>query len=482
MLDVRGLTKKYRNRAVVDHVTFSVPPGEVTGYLGPNGSGKSTTVKMLAGLLSPTSGQILWNGVDIRNDLIGFKRILGYVPEEAFVYPHLTGLEHLELIGRLRQLPESLVERKANELLRLLWLHEFRYSPISSYSKGMKQRVLIAGALLHDPDLLILDEPLSGLDITSALLLHELIAELSRKGKTILYISHVLEVTEKVCSPRGHALPGEDCRQRRSRPPARPDEPALARADLPPAGAPGRCRRCRPPDRFRDAGELMKSAFALLAGHFFGRFFDNDIVSQRCDMRTNVVQALGLLAVPGMFVGFYMLPQMVSFRRPFEHNWLLIGDYYFFVLYSMVVMGFVMVLEWDALFPDRTRLSLPDPATARRPQIFFAKLTAPVLFLGSSSPRANLFSKPALIGPIVATDPTHWGRLSGGSWVSCRCRARRRRICRDGLRRPAGGADQPAHRARLPPHLSLGADGPDGSADYGPLPHASGLHDPSSAV
>ena len=126
MLDVRGLTKKYRNGAVVDHVTFSVPPGQTTGYLGPNGSGKSTTVKMLAGLLSPTSGQILWNGADIRNDLIGFKRILGYVPEEAFVYPHLTGLEHLELIGRLRQLPESLVERRASELLRLLWLYEFR--------------------------------------------------------------------------------------------------------------------------------------------------------------------------------------------------------------------------------------------------------------------------------------------------------------------------------------------------------------------
>ena len=122
------------------------------------------------------------------------------MPEEAYVYPHLSGLEYLELIGRLRQLPERLVERKANELLRLLWLHEYRYSPISAYSKGMKQRVLIAGALLHDPDLLIFDEPLSGLDITSALLLHELIAELSRRGKTILYISHVLEVTEKVCS------------------------------------------------------------------------------------------------------------------------------------------------------------------------------------------------------------------------------------------------------------------------------------------
>jgi ABC-2 type transport system ATP-binding protein len=200
VLDVRGLTKKYRNRAVVDHVTFTVPPGEITGYLGPNGSGKSTTVKMLTGLIPATSGQILWDGMDIRQNLIPFKRRLGYVPEEAFVYAHLTGLEYLQLIGRLRQLPEPLVNRKAQELLRLLWLHDARYSPISSYSKGMKQRVLIAGALLHDPDLLILDEPLSGLDISSALLLHELIAEMARHGKTILYISHMLEVTEKVCS------------------------------------------------------------------------------------------------------------------------------------------------------------------------------------------------------------------------------------------------------------------------------------------
>jgi ABC-2 type transport system ATP-binding protein len=200
VLEVRELTKKYRHRAVVDHVTFTVPPGTVTGYLGPNGSGKSTTVKMLAGLVPATSGQILWDGAEIRQDLVAFKRRLGYVPEEAHVYPHLTGLEYLELIGRLRQLPESLVERKANELLRLLWLHEHRHSPISSYSKGMKQRVLIGGALLHDPDLLIFDEPLSGLDIASALLLHEIIAELARHGKTIMYISHVLEVTEKVCS------------------------------------------------------------------------------------------------------------------------------------------------------------------------------------------------------------------------------------------------------------------------------------------
>ena len=200
MLEVRAVTKRYGALTAVSRVSFTVGPGEVLGYLGPNGSGKSTTVKMLAGLLPASAGRILWNGGDIRQDLIGFKRRLGYVPEEAFVYPHLTGLEHLELIGRLRQLPERLVSRKAEELLRLLWLHEHRFTPISSYSKGMKQRVLIAGALLHDPDLLIFDEPLSGLDIASAMLLHELIAELARQGKTILYISHVLEVTEKVCA------------------------------------------------------------------------------------------------------------------------------------------------------------------------------------------------------------------------------------------------------------------------------------------
>ena len=200
MLEVRGLTKYFRTRAVVDHVTFCVRPGEVTGYLGPNGSGKSTTVKMLTGLLHPSSGHIIWNGANIREDLAGFKQQLGYVPEEALLYPHLTGLEQLELIGRLRLLPERQVQQKAEELLRLFSLHEYRHSPISTYSKGMRQRVLIAGALLHDPRLLIFDEPLSGLDIGSALLFHELIRELAALGKTILYISHVLEVTEKVCS------------------------------------------------------------------------------------------------------------------------------------------------------------------------------------------------------------------------------------------------------------------------------------------
>jgi len=175
-LEVRRLTKRYRRVAVVNDVNFSVRSGEITGYLGPNGSGKSTTVKMLTGLVEPSQGEILLDGADVRRDLIGFRRNLGYVPEEAYVYPSLTGMEYLQLIGRLRELPERVVNEKATDLLKLFSLYLHRHAPLASYSKGMKQRVLIAGALLHDPDLLIFDEPLSGLDITSALLLHELIA------------------------------------------------------------------------------------------------------------------------------------------------------------------------------------------------------------------------------------------------------------------------------------------------------------------
>jgi ABC-2 type transport system ATP-binding protein len=200
MLEIRGLTKQYRNQAVVDNVSFSVRPGEITGYLGPNGSGKSTTVKMITSLVEPTRGQVLLDGRDIRDDLAGFKQRLGYVPEEPILYSYLTGLEYLQLMGRLRRLPERQVEQKAHQLLELFALGSYRHAPISTYSKGMKQRVLISSALLHDPDVLILDEPLSGIDVTSAQLFQHLLTELARSGKTILYISHVLEVVEKVCS------------------------------------------------------------------------------------------------------------------------------------------------------------------------------------------------------------------------------------------------------------------------------------------
>jgi ABC-2 type transport system ATP-binding protein len=200
MLEIQGLTKYYRNIAVVNDVNFTIRPGEVTGYLGPNGSGKSTTVKIITGLIEASAGKVLLDGADIRDDLLGFKRRLGYVPEEAILYSYLTGLEYLQLMGCLRGIGPRETERKANDLLELFSLHPHRHAPISTYSKGMKQRVLISAALLHDPDVLILDEPLSGIDVTSALLFKHLLNELARRGKTILYISHVLEVVEKACA------------------------------------------------------------------------------------------------------------------------------------------------------------------------------------------------------------------------------------------------------------------------------------------
>lgn len=199
-LEVQKLTKRYRGLDVVDHANFTVLGGEVTGYLGPNGSGKSTTVKMLTGLIEPTSGNILFNGTDIRRNIDGFKHRLGYVPEEAHVYPSLTAMEYLQLIGRLRGMPDQLLDRKAGDLLNLFGLHLRRHSPLAAYSKGMRQRVLISAALLHDPDILIFDEPLSGLDVASILLFKKLVAELASRGKIILYISHVLEVVEVICA------------------------------------------------------------------------------------------------------------------------------------------------------------------------------------------------------------------------------------------------------------------------------------------
>ncbi|HXP88956.1 MAG TPA: ABC transporter ATP-binding protein [Bryobacteraceae bacterium] len=200
MLEVRHLTKRYRRIPVVDDVSFSIRPGEILGYLGPNGAGKSTTVKILTGLIEPTSGQILLDGRDVQSDWTGFLRRVGYVPEEPHLYPQLTGGEYLQLVGRLRGLTRCVLETRMESMLRLFSLWEDRHSPLSSYSKGMRQKILLSAALLDNPDLLILDEPFSGLDVNTALVLRALVRALAAEGKMILYSSHVLEVVEKVCS------------------------------------------------------------------------------------------------------------------------------------------------------------------------------------------------------------------------------------------------------------------------------------------
>jgi ABC-2 type transport system ATP-binding protein len=199
MLELRNVSKTYRSIPAVQDVSFTLKEGEILGYLGPNGSGKSTTVKMVIGLIQPSNGKVFFAGKNIHDDLASYRAQLGYVPEEAQVYNHLSGLEYLQLIGRLRGMQEKLIERKARELLQLMSLEAAQYSALSDYSKGMKQRVLIAAALLHDPKLIVFDEPLSGLDVVSARLFKDLLALLAREGKAILYISHVLEVVERIC-------------------------------------------------------------------------------------------------------------------------------------------------------------------------------------------------------------------------------------------------------------------------------------------
>lgn len=199
MLELKNVSKSYRSIPAVEDVSFILKEGEVLGYLGPNGSGKSTTVKMVIGMIQPTKGKVFFAGKNIHDDLASYRAQLGYVPEEAQVYNHLSGLEYLQLIGRLRGMRERLIDRKARELLQLMSLEPAQYSALSDYSKGMKQRVLIAAALLHDPKLIVFDEPLSGLDAISARLFKDLMELLAREGKAILYISHVLEVVERVC-------------------------------------------------------------------------------------------------------------------------------------------------------------------------------------------------------------------------------------------------------------------------------------------
>jgi ABC-2 type transport system ATP-binding protein len=198
MLEALNLTKSFIGMPAVDGVSFTIRPGEILCYLGPNGAGKSTTVKMITGLLEPTSGRVLFHGQDIRNDMKAFQRRLGYVPEEPHLYPHLSGREYLQLAGRLRGLKRRVLEPKMDELLRLVGLWDERHASIASYSKGMRQKILLLAALLHDPEVLILDEPFSGLDVNAAMILRSLLHSLAARRKIILYSSHVLEVVEKV--------------------------------------------------------------------------------------------------------------------------------------------------------------------------------------------------------------------------------------------------------------------------------------------
>jgi ABC-2 type transport system ATP-binding protein len=200
MLEARNLTKYYGALPALRNASFTARPGQILGYLGPNGSGKSTTVRMLVGLVAPTSGDVLWNGSSIFDGLPAFRRQLGYVPEEPHLYTHLTAPEYLSLLGGLRDIGESRLAAKIDRLLELLGLADDRYATLAAFSKGMRQKVLIAAALLHDPAVIILDEPFSGLDVGAALMLRAVVRGLANAGRTVLLSSHVIEVVEQLCT------------------------------------------------------------------------------------------------------------------------------------------------------------------------------------------------------------------------------------------------------------------------------------------
>lgn len=200
MLEAVHLWRYYGGSAAVRDVSFTVAAGEVVGYLGANGSGKSTTARMITGLLAPSRGTVLFRGRDIAADLVGYRQRLGYVPEEASLYTYLSGREYLELVAQLRGLPDATIDAKVPELLRLFAIADAAELDIGGYSKGMRQKILLIAALLHDPDVLVLDEPESGLDVTATLVLRHLVATLARAGKAILYSSHVLDTVERLCS------------------------------------------------------------------------------------------------------------------------------------------------------------------------------------------------------------------------------------------------------------------------------------------
>jgi len=200
MLELQHLYRSFRSIPAIEDVSFKVAPGEIVGFLGPNGAGKSTTVKIITGMLRPNDGRVLFDGTDIRKDMVAFRSVLGYVPEEPELYLFLSGWEYLELVGTLRGLPSAALAKKIGAMLELFSLSPAKYLAIGTYSKGMRQRILLIAALLHDPTLLIFDEPLSGLDVTSALIVKNLIKSLGARGKAVFYCSHVLEVVEKVCT------------------------------------------------------------------------------------------------------------------------------------------------------------------------------------------------------------------------------------------------------------------------------------------
>lgn len=200
IVSIRNLKKSYGPKEVLKGVSFDVFRGQIIGYIGPNGAGKSTTVKLILGIEEGFRGDIEIFGKNISDGNIQFKQKIGYVPEIAEVYDNLTGHEYLTFIGELYGLDFEMADYKARELMELFGVGEVYHSRIASYSKGMRQKLLIISSLLHNPDLLFFDEPINGLDANSVMIFKEIMTQLAKEGKTIFYSSHIMDVVEKISS------------------------------------------------------------------------------------------------------------------------------------------------------------------------------------------------------------------------------------------------------------------------------------------
>lgn len=199
-IEVDRLVFRYHLTEALHSISFVIESGEVVGLLGPNGAGKSTTLKILTGILAPGEGAVRIGGFPLPEQTIEAKRLIGYVPENANLYESLSAQEYLELIGRLREIEEKALQTKIVTLLEALDIEKQRRNRLATFSKGMRQKVLIVAALLHDPPIILLDEPLTGLDVTSSLIVKDLLSALAKQGKAVLYSSHVLDVVERVCN------------------------------------------------------------------------------------------------------------------------------------------------------------------------------------------------------------------------------------------------------------------------------------------
>jgi ABC-2 type transport system ATP-binding protein len=199
VIEMKEVTRSFGSLVAVDRVSLSVPGGQILGYLGPNGAGKTTTVRMLTGMIRPDSGSITVSGFDIGKDPLEVKRRIGFVPESGAIYQSLTPMEYLELIGNLYGMDEQAIRRHSEELFVFFQLEKQMHEPMPGFSKGMKQKVVIASALLHNPSVIFLDEPLNGLDANTVLRMKTLLRTLADEGKTIFYCSHILEVVENLC-------------------------------------------------------------------------------------------------------------------------------------------------------------------------------------------------------------------------------------------------------------------------------------------